>query len=55
MTAAVRITHYGHACVLAELPDRTRILLTTDLRLQRAAEGLVRIEVLQGIKNPDPA
>jgi L-ascorbate metabolism protein UlaG (beta-lactamase superfamily) len=26
MTEAVRITHYGHACVLAELPDGTRIL-----------------------------
>ena len=30
-------------------------LLTTDIRLRRAAGGLVRIEVLQGIKNPDPA
>jgi L-ascorbate metabolism protein UlaG (beta-lactamase superfamily) len=26
MTTTVRITHYGHACVLAELPDGTRIL-----------------------------
>jgi L-ascorbate metabolism protein UlaG (beta-lactamase superfamily) len=26
MTEKVRITHYGHACVLAELPDGTRIL-----------------------------
>ena len=26
MTGRVRITHYGHACVLAELPDGTRIL-----------------------------
>jgi L-ascorbate metabolism protein UlaG (beta-lactamase superfamily) len=26
VTAPVRITHYGHACVLAELPDGTRIL-----------------------------
>jgi L-ascorbate metabolism protein UlaG (beta-lactamase superfamily) len=26
MTDKVRITHYGHACVLAELPDGTRIL-----------------------------
>jgi L-ascorbate metabolism protein UlaG (beta-lactamase superfamily) len=26
MTATVRITHYGHACVLAELPDGTRVL-----------------------------
>jgi L-ascorbate metabolism protein UlaG (beta-lactamase superfamily) len=26
MTATVQITHYGHACVLAELPDGTRIL-----------------------------
>jgi L-ascorbate metabolism protein UlaG (beta-lactamase superfamily) len=26
MTGKVRITHYGHACVLAELPDGTRIL-----------------------------
>jgi L-ascorbate metabolism protein UlaG (beta-lactamase superfamily) len=26
VTASVRITHYGHACVLAELPDGTRIL-----------------------------
>ena len=26
MTAALRVTHYGHACVLAELPDGTRIL-----------------------------
>src|SRR5277367_2154578 len=26
MTEKVRITHYGHACVLAELPDRTRVL-----------------------------
>jgi L-ascorbate metabolism protein UlaG (beta-lactamase superfamily) len=26
MTTSVRVTHYGHACVLAELPDGTRIL-----------------------------
>lgn len=26
MTATLRLTHYGHACVLAELPDGTRIL-----------------------------
>ena len=26
MTAPARITHYGHACVLAELPDGTRVL-----------------------------
>ena len=26
MTEKVRITHYGHACVLAELPDGTRVL-----------------------------
>jgi L-ascorbate metabolism protein UlaG (beta-lactamase superfamily) len=26
MTTAVRLTHYGHACVLAELPDQTRVL-----------------------------
>lgn len=26
MTQTMRITHYGHACVLAELPDGTRIL-----------------------------
>ncbi len=26
MTDTVRLTHYGHACVLAELPDGTRIL-----------------------------
>lgn len=26
MSEKVRITHYGHACVLAELPDGTRIL-----------------------------
>jgi L-ascorbate metabolism protein UlaG (beta-lactamase superfamily) len=26
VTAKVRITHYGHACVLAELPDGTRVL-----------------------------
>jgi L-ascorbate metabolism protein UlaG (beta-lactamase superfamily) len=26
MTGNVRITHYGHACVLAELPDGTRLL-----------------------------
>lgn len=26
MTESVQITHYGHACVLAELPDGTRIL-----------------------------
>jgi L-ascorbate metabolism protein UlaG (beta-lactamase superfamily) len=26
MTGKVRITHYGHACVLAELPDGSRIL-----------------------------
>jgi L-ascorbate metabolism protein UlaG (beta-lactamase superfamily) len=26
MTGKVQITHYGHACVLAELPDGTRIL-----------------------------
>lgn len=30
-------------------------LLTTDRRLQRAAEGSVRIEVLRGTKTPDPA
>jgi L-ascorbate metabolism protein UlaG (beta-lactamase superfamily) len=26
MTAALRVTHYGHACLLVELPDGTRIL-----------------------------
>jgi L-ascorbate metabolism protein UlaG (beta-lactamase superfamily) len=26
MTTAVRLTHYGHACMLAELPDQTRVL-----------------------------
>jgi L-ascorbate metabolism protein UlaG (beta-lactamase superfamily) len=26
MTGKVRLTHYGHACVLAELPDGTRLL-----------------------------
>jgi L-ascorbate metabolism protein UlaG (beta-lactamase superfamily) len=26
MAASAQITHYGHACVLAELPDGTRIL-----------------------------
>lgn len=26
MTGNVQITHYGHACVLAELPDGTRLL-----------------------------
>jgi L-ascorbate metabolism protein UlaG (beta-lactamase superfamily) len=26
VTEKVRITHYGHACVLAELPDGTRVL-----------------------------
>ena len=26
MTETARLTHYGHACVLAELPDQTRIL-----------------------------
>jgi L-ascorbate metabolism protein UlaG (beta-lactamase superfamily) len=26
MTEKIRLTHYGHACVLAELPDGTRIL-----------------------------
>jgi L-ascorbate metabolism protein UlaG (beta-lactamase superfamily) len=26
MTEKIRLTHYDHACVLAELPDGTRIL-----------------------------
>jgi predicted nucleic acid-binding protein len=30
-------------------------LLTTDLRLRRAAEGSAQIEVLQGVKKPHPA
>jgi predicted nucleic acid-binding protein len=35
--------------------ERDLPLLTTDLRLSRAAEGAVRIEVLQGIKKPESA
>jgi L-ascorbate metabolism protein UlaG (beta-lactamase superfamily) len=33
MTVTVRITHYGHACVLAELPDSTRILFDAGTRV----------------------
>jgi L-ascorbate metabolism protein UlaG (beta-lactamase superfamily) len=53
MTGNVRITHYGHACVLAELPDGTRLLFDPGA-YSAGFEGLTGLDaVLITHEHPD--
>jgi L-ascorbate metabolism protein UlaG (beta-lactamase superfamily) len=53
VTEKVRITHYGHACVLAELPDGTRVLFDPGT-YSAGFEGLAGLDaVLVTHEHPD--